>query len=40
MDVNVCIATTTPEDGRLVDETQLHRAWLLAVAALEKAYMV
>lgn len=35
MGVHVCIATTTPEDGRLADETLLQRVWLLAVAALE-----
>lgn len=29
----VCIATNTPEDGRVVDET-----WLLAVAALHAAH--
>lgn len=28
----MCIATITPEDGRVVDETWLHGARLLAVA--------
>lgn len=31
----VCIATITPVDGRVVDETWLHWAWLLTVAALD-----
>lgn len=27
--LDVCIATITPEDGRVVDETWLHWAWIL-----------
>lgn len=35
MCLHVCIATITPEDGRVVDETWLRGAWILTEAALD-----
>ena len=35
MILHVCIATITPEDGRVVDETWLRGAWAPTMAALD-----